>query len=89
MGIIFSCGAGEELNTENVVICSLIVINKQDIKVKELTNMKVTFENMETGEEHELEAGAVGVHGMSHLERMSVIDQLVKELFNPQERKPS
>ena len=86
MGIIFSFGPGEELNTENVVVCAFMVINKQNITVKEITNMKVVFEKQETGEEVELEASPVGVHGMNHAERMGVINDLILALSKAQER---
>ncbi len=86
MGMIFAFGPDEILNTENVVVCSFMVINKQDITVKEVTNMKVVFENQVTGEEHELEAGPIGVHGMTHKERMDVVNDLIRELFKEQKR---
>ena len=85
-GIIFSFGPDEELNTEHVVVCALVVIEKQDITVKEVTNMKVVYTNQVTGKENEIEAGPVGVFGMNHGERMDIISQLVRDLFKARKK---
>lgn len=86
--LLFAIGPGEQFNTDKVVICSLLVIDNQDITVKEVTDMKVTFTNNATGEKMELEAGPVGVFGMDHGERMELLDQLVRELFNERKKIP-
>jgi hypothetical protein len=86
MGMIFAFGPGEVLNTENVVVCAFLVMDKQDIEVTKLKEMEVTVKNQKTGEEETHTVGAVGVHGMTPGERMDVVNDLIRELFKDQKR---